>query len=148
MINKWDVRFLEMAKLVASWSKDPSTKTGAVIVDKNKRVVSVGYNGLPSKVQDTSEILENRDVKYSTIIHCEINAILFAKQDLTGCTLYTYPFQSCSNCASHVIQVGITRHVFPKIDKHSELFLRWKEKFELSNKLFFEAGVELIEVEL
>jgi len=145
--NKWHFRFLELSKLVSTWSKDPSTQTGAVIVDSNKRIISVGYNGLPSRVSDSSDILNNRDIKYQSIIHCEINALLFSKTSLDGCTLYTYPFQSCSNCASQVIQAGITKHVFPKISKDTDLFLRWKDKFDLSNRLFSEAGVELVEVD-
>ena len=51
-MNKWDMRFLELAALVATWSKDPSTQVGAVIVDSAKRIVSVGFNGAPRGVQE------------------------------------------------------------------------------------------------
>ena len=65
MLDKWDNRFYDLAAYIADWSKDPSTKVGAVIVDpKNKRIVSTGFNGFPFGVEDTAERLENRDVKY------------------------------------------------------------------------------------
>ncbi len=134
----WDMRFLEMAKLVASWSKDPSTKTGAVFVDANRRVVAVGYNGLPQKIEDTHERLHNRDLKYKTTVHCERNALIFAKQSLEGCTLYTWPFMSCAPCASMMIQAGIVRHVAPRNDNP-----RWQEDFRLTEQLLKEAGVKL-----
>ena len=68
--KKWDLRFIELAKLVSTWSKDPSTQTGAVIVDPNRRVVSVGYNGFPIGVDDDPERYANRDLKYKMIVHC------------------------------------------------------------------------------
>jgi len=138
---KWDLRFLELAKLVAQWSKDPSTRTGAVIVDAKNRVVSVGYNGLPQGVEDSPERLNNRELKYRVIIHCERNAIIFAHRYLTGCTLYSWPFMSCSTCASMVIQAGITRCVAPVSDNP-----RWQESFRETEQLFKEAGVELMQV--
>jgi dCMP deaminase len=136
--EKWDGRFLALAQHIAQWSKDPSTKTGAVIVDPDFRVVSVGYNGLPRGVADTPERLENREVKYKIIVHCERNALLFAHGPVKGCTLYTWPFMSCSVCASMVIQAGIRRAVAPSSDNP-----RWVEDFKLSRELFSEAGVEL-----
>jgi len=136
--NKWDHRFLELVQLVASWSKDPSTKTGAVIVDSDRRVVSVGYNGLAKGVYDNRERYADRDVKYKMIVHCERNAIIFAHRDLAGCTLYTYPFMSCAPCAGMVIQSGITRCVAPRNENP-----RWIEDFEISKQMFEEAGVAL-----
>ena len=135
---KWDKRFVELARLVASWSKDPSTQTGAVIVDPKRRVISVGYNGLSQGVKDLPERLNNREIKYKIIVHCERNAIIFANRCLDGCTLYTWPFMSCSTCAAMVIQAGITRCVAPFSDNP-----RWKEEFELSKEIFSEAGVNV-----
>lgn len=111
--EKWDFRFLDMCEHVSNWSKDPSTKVGAVITDGVK-IVSVGYNGLPKQVPsvDEQEILINREEKYKYIIHAEINAILTANgNNLKGCTLYTFPFLTCTNCASIAVQSGITRIV-------------------------------------
>src|SRR5215211_7971600 len=100
--RKWDQRFLEMAYLVGGWSKDPSTKTGAVIVDTQKRVVSVGYNGFPAPVADDAR-LHCRELTYEIIVHAEVNALIFAQRTVVGCTLYTSPFMSCSRCAAMMI---------------------------------------------
>jgi dCMP deaminase len=135
---KWHLRYLQLAKFVSDWSKDPSTKTGAVIVDHSRYVISLGFNGLPRRVMDTEERLQNRELKYKMIVHCERNAIIAAKKDLTGCTLYTYPFMSCSPCAGLVIQAGITRCVAPYNENP-----RWVEDFKLTEQMFQEAGVEL-----
>jgi dCMP deaminase len=138
-VKKWDRRFLEMAQFVSCWSKDPSTKVGAVIADDKRRVVSVGYNGLPMGVEDTDERLQNRDIKYKLIVHGERNAILFAQRSVQGCTLYTWPFMPCATCASMVIQAGITRVVAPYSDNP-----RWQDDFKLTEQLFEEAGVKLV----
>lgn len=138
---KWDRRFLDLARLVASWSKDPSTQTGAVIVDENQRVVSVGYNGFPRGVSDDTARYADRDTKLKCVVHCEVNAVLFARRDLTGCTLYTWPFMSCSNCAGVVIQSGIRRCVAPPLPEH--LKERWAQSVGLAETMFSEAGVKL-----
>jgi dCMP deaminase len=136
--KKWDRRFLDMAKLVSSWSKDPSTKVGAVITDDENRIISVGYNGFPREVIDNESRLNDRELKYQVIIHAEMNAIMFANKSLKGCTLYTYPFEPCSKCASVIIQSGIKRVVsYPNCKD------RWESSFEISRKLFQESGVEL-----
>lgn len=139
-LNKWDVRFLELAKHIASWSNDPSTQTGAVITNY-RRVVSVGYNGFPCGVDDAPERYADRELKYKMIVHCERNALLFAQRSLAGCTLYTWPFMSCAPCAAMVIQSGITRCVAPASDNP-----RWQADFELTRLMFREADIELIEV--
>lgn len=133
----WDERFIKLAEHVASWSKDPSTKVGAVIVDSGRRVVSTGYNGFPMGVKDDSR-LSDREKKLEIIIHGEINAILFARRDLSGCTLYTYPFMPCSRCAAMVIQSGIARVV--SLPSNNP---KWVNSFILSKELFNESGVEL-----
>lgn len=135
---KWDKRFVEMARFVAQWSKDPSTQTGAVITDPKRRVVSVGYNGLARGVEDLPERLNNREIKYKIIVHCERNALLFANRSVEGCTLFTWPFMSCATCCAMVIQAGITRCVAPFSDNE-----RWVAEFELSKQMFKEAGVEV-----
>jgi dCMP deaminase len=143
MLNdKWDTRFLDMSRLVGSWSKDPSTQTGAVIVDKNRRVVSVGYNGFAKGVNDDPFLYSNRELKYKMIVHCERNAIIFAQRSLEGCTLYTTPFASCAPCAAMVIQAGITRCVAPVLPNH--LVERWQEELNVAAVMFREAGVELV----
>jgi dCMP deaminase len=138
-MTDWNQRFLSLAEHIAQWSKDPSTQVGAVIVDPCRRIVSTGYNGLPQGVDDTDNRLHTREIKYEMIVHGEINEILFAKQDLLGSTLYTWPFMPCSRCASIVIQSGIKTVVAPLNDSP-----RWKDSFQLSQTMFAEAGVRLI----
>lgn len=134
----WDNWLLGLAQYISTASKDPSTKVGAVIVDADRRVVSVGYNGLPRGVEDTDERLNNRDIKYKIIIHAERNAILFAQKSLKDCTLYVYPMMPCASCASMVIQSGIKRVVAPVCDNP-----RWVSDIEMSLNLFAESGVEV-----
>lgn len=138
---KWDLRFLALAQHIAQWSKDPSTKTGAVIVDDAQRIVSVGYNGLARGVVDSEARLADRETKYKMVIHCERNAMLFAARPMTGSVLYTWPFMSCAPCAAMVIQVGIRRVVAPASDNP-----RWVEDFALARAMFLEAGVEVSEL--
>lgn len=134
----WDNWLLGLSKYISTASKDPSTKVGAVIVDADRRVVSVGYNGLPRGVEDSDERLNNRDIKYKMIIHAERNAILFAQKSLKDCTLYVYPMMPCASCASMVIQSGIKRVVAPASDNP-----RWQQDIEISMQLFKEANVEV-----
>jgi dCMP deaminase len=144
--EKWDRRFLGMAKEVASWSKDPSTQTGAVITTFDGSIVSVGFNGFARRVKDLPERYENRDLKYKMIVHCERNAIIFGDRlRIQGGTLYTWPFMSCSVCAGMVIQAGITRCVAPAIPDH--LKERWAEDMAIAEMQFKEAGVQLTIIE-
>ncbi len=136
--TQWQRRFLDLAKHVSSYSKDPSTQVGAVVTDGSNRIVSIGYNGLPQGVDDTEERLNDRDLKYNLMVHGEVNAILFAGRDVGGCTLYTYPFMPCSRCAGIVIQVGIKQVVTLSNDNP-----RWQDSFRLTETMFKEAGVEL-----
>jgi dCMP deaminase len=138
-MTDWNDRFLNLAEHIANWSKDPSTKVGAVIVDDSRRIVSTGYNGFPRGVEDSDLRLQQREIKYEMIVHGEINAIVFANQNLQGCTLYTWPFMPCSRCAGIVIQSGIKTVVTLLNDNP-----RWQDSFRLTEKMFAEAGVELI----
>ncbi len=140
-MTKWDFRYLELAKYIASWSKDPSTQTGAVIVGSDNHIVSVGFNGFPKGVNDDPERYANRDLKYKMILHCERVAMLSAERSVKGCTLYTWPFISCSACAAMVIQSGITRCVAPPVPDH--LKERWADDMALSTQMFAEAGVQV-----
>jgi dCMP deaminase len=145
MNELWDRRFLEMAELVSNWSKDSSTRVGSVIVDGDKRVISTGYNGFPRKIFDNPLDLEDRTRKYQKVLHSEINSILFAKRDLTGCSIYIYPFLSCADCTKVIIQSGITRVITVQVDKTSERYLRWKDSFEISMEMYREADVKVFE---
>ena len=143
---KWDLRFLDLAKLVSTWSKDPSTKTGAVIVSPDRRVVSVGFNGFPKNMLDLPENYSNREEKYSRIVHCEMNALLFAKESTAGCTLYTWPLISCDRCFVHMAQAGLTRFVAPK--PSLEVISRWGDAMDRVRKYVKETGLELVELDM
>jgi dCMP deaminase len=138
--NIWNYRFMDMAHLVATWSKDPSSKVGAVIVDANRRIISTGYNGLAIGVEDSIERLTNRDIKYKIILHAEENAIMFAKRDLSGCSLYVTTLPPCAHCASLIIQSGIKTVYACK----SDIPERWKESYDLTTAMFNESGVNLV----
>ena len=139
--EKWDLRFLNMAKHISQWSKDPSTKCGAVIVAPNRSIVSLGYNGFPRGMLDDLSLYVDRQVKYDRVVHCEMNAILSATQPVTGCTLYTWPLLSCPRCAVHTIQAGIVRCVSVTVP-HDKV-RRWNPEIQKSLEYFREAGVEV-----
>lgn len=134
-MNKWDLRFLQVARLVAGWSKDPSTGVGAVIVDELNRVVSLGFNGFPRGVTDDARA-QDRAIKYEMTVHAEVNAILFAGRSLVGCTLYGWPLSPCGRCASIIAQSGISRVV--SVVTANE---RWVESCGLGERVLREAGV-------
>lgn len=141
--EKWDGRFLQMAELVASWSKDPSTKCGAVIVRPDRTVVSEGYNGFPKGCDDAEELYANRELKYSRVVHAEMNALLHAREPLHGYTMYTVPRgfgPSCDRCSAHIIQAGITRVVHYGVEE-DDFASRWQEACERGLQMYREAGV-------
>ncbi|HIF88527.1 MAG TPA: dCMP deaminase family protein [Candidatus Thioglobus sp.] len=142
-LDKWDNRYLSLAKEVATWSKDPSTQVGAVTVGAKKEVLSQGFNGFPRGIKDTDERYNHRETKYKFVVHAEMNAIYnatYSGTSLDGATLYIYGLPICSECAKGIIQVGIKKVV---IEKSKELD-NWNESLRLSQEMFSEAGVKLI----
>lgn len=144
-LRKWDLRFLSMAKLVSSWSKDPSTKCGAVICDCNFRIVSVGYNGYPTGVPDDNSLLI-REEKYRKVVHAEINSILFSHRNLEKCTIYIHPLPPCSQCMAAIIQSGIQRVV--STAPTGELASRWETSNATALEMATTSGVEFSIIEL
>lgn len=138
--GKWDRRMLALAQHIASWSKDPSTKVGAVIADSRRRIISVGYNGFPAGVRD--EGLEDRERKYDRIVHAELNALLFARGSVEGATLYVWPMPPCSRCAGPIIQAGIVRVVAPPAKTH------WQKACAVGEEMFQQAGIIVQEFDL
>ena len=106
----WDQRFLDLAHHVAQWSKDPSTKVGAVLVGTDKRQVALGYNGFPPRVADSNFRLYHRTIKLRYTIHAERNVLDNAHFPTQGSTLYvTHP--PCCACALSIISKGVARVV-------------------------------------
>ena len=137
-MSKWDRRMLGLVNLIATWSKDPSTGVGAVIVDAKNRVVSLGYNGFPRAVCDSDESLFDRDEKLRRTIHSEDNALLFAGRPVEGCTLYvTHP--PCARCAAKLIQAGIAR-VAAQMPAAGSCE-RWADDMRSPSTTYLEAGV-------
>ena len=140
MSDKWDIRFLELAKHISGWSKDPSTKVGCVVVGEDREIRSTGFNGFPRGISDDNERLTDRSQKYPLICHAEENAIMHAARigiSLKGSTAFvTWP--PCSRCARSLIQAGIKEIVYPETKEIPE---RWMEDFTISNGMLLEAGI-------
>jgi dCMP deaminase len=137
--EKWHLRFMQLAQQVATWSKDPSTTVGCVLV-KDKKVVSLGYNGFPKNISDDLNRLYKREEKYEITVHAEVNAVTTAALhgvSTEGCTAYV-TFNPCSRCAAVLINAGI-QSVY--VDGSVEVPTRWLENFILASNLLAEAGV-------
>lgn len=141
----WHKRYLELAQHIATWSKDPSTKTGCVIV-KDNRILTTGYNGFPEGVIDSAERYNDRPTKYKYIEHCDRNAIYQAARlglSLEGATMYlTGP--PCHECTKGIIQSGITRVLWPAdnpFENDPATMARWAESMEASTSMLLEAGI-------
>lgn len=148
---KWDRRFLEVAKLVSTWSKDPSTQVGAVLVDLDRHIVGTGYNGFAMGVDDDPARYADRELKYKLVVHAEVNAILQAGHRAKNGTLYVYPAFSlpciCHDCAKFAIQAGVWTVVGYTPKPGNPRAERWAESIKLAEQMFAEAGVEWYGVE-
>ncbi|MBR4911147.1 MAG: dCMP deaminase family protein [Clostridia bacterium] len=138
----WDEYFMGLAFLSSMRSKDPSTQVGACIVDKDNKIVSVGYNGMPHCCSD--DVFpwghgEGLDSKYLYVCHAELNAILNCHYGtVKGCTLYSTLFP-CNECAKAIIQSGISEVVYMS-DKYAET-----DSVRASKRMFESAGVKFRE---
>lgn len=141
---QWLEYFMKLAENVSEMSKDPSHKIGAVIVDKNKRIVSTGFNGFARNIIDSEERLNNKDIKRKLTLHAEENAVTFAKRDLTGCDIFVFGYPPCAHCTSLLIQSGVKciyyRNPTKRVSEH------WKEDFELAEQIAKEVEVPYIEL--
>jgi len=136
---KWIHRGFDLARLFSDWSKDPSTRVGAVIMDDLHRVLGHGYNGFPRGVQDLEERLEDRRQKYQLIVHAEVNAIVNAVAPVVGGTMFiTAP--PCQECTKVIVQAGIKRVLALPPPKGLED--RWAESYRVSREIFLETAVQ------
>ena len=137
-MSKWDRRFLELAKQISTWSKDPSTQVGCVVLGHDREIRRTAFNGLPRGIDDTDERLNNREIKYPMICHAEENAIMHAARNgisLKKCIAYvTWP--PCTRCARSLIQAGVSEIVYPK---EVEIPDRWEADFDMSLNMFKES---------
>ena len=132
----WNKRFLDLAETFSTWSKDPSTKVGAVLINDFKQIVGTGYNGFARGVPDHPEDYENRDLKYKKIVHAEINAVLNAGLPVRGSTLYC-TFFPCPQCAAFLINAGVKK-IVARENPSDE---RWAEEQKIAETMFVQAGI-------
>jgi len=142
-MKKWDRRFFRLAREISTWSKDPRTQVGAVIIRPNKTICSTGYNGFARGMDDSPEMYENSQTKYERVVHAEMNAILTAPEPVTGYGLYC-TLMPCADCAKLVIQSGIEKVYCPVPAPAHEK--RWD--FDKTRGFFLEAGVQMYEAEI
>ena len=144
----WGEKYTHLAKEISTWSKDPSTKVGAVVIGEHGQLLSQGFNGFPRGIHDTDDRLNNRERKYELVVHAEMNAIYNAS--LTGvslkdATLYVYGLPICNECAKGIIQVGIKKVVAMRPQIYNS---EWDKSNKNAEALFREAEVMyLIDVE-
>jgi len=142
-MNHWDLRFIKLAKHISSWSKDKSTKVGAVIVNDKNNPISMGFNGFPSKIDETIDERHAGLLKYEYTVHGEANAIANAAkngQKTEGCTMYVTYFP-CSTCAGLIVNSGIKKIVCEnEPDLNHE---KWGEKWKISKIILKEGGVKV-----
>ena len=136
-MDKWDERYLRIAREVASWSKDSRTQVGAVLV-KDRRIIATGYNGIPRGVNDNIPERNEPPEKYAWFEHAERNVL--CNTDAMGATIYTTLFP-CADCGRGIIQAGIHRVV---TDPNAETRPHWEESFKRSRAMFIEAGIEVV----
>lgn len=144
--EKWHLRFMEVAQLVATWSKDTSTKVGAIVVGPDREIRSTGYNGLVRGVDDNKPERLQRPTKYDFFEHAERNAIYNAcliGASLKGCVIYV-TYMPCPDCARAIIQSGIKMVVTYPVELSDNLPADdWRRKLVFSEEMFEEAGVEI-----
>lgn len=138
----WDKRWMDMANLVASWSKDRSRTCGAVIVDDRNVLVSVGWNGFPRGIDDDVDARHERPAKYKWTEHAERNAIFNAAANgyaTKGCSMYLtwYP---CASCVRAIIQSGINEIVCREPDWNDGT---WAADFAIVREMLTEVSVDV-----
>ena len=146
-MDKWDKRFVDLAHLIAGWSKDRSTKVGAVIVGRNREVISTGFNGFPPGIDDEIEERHERPVKYLYTEHAERNAIYLAAANgagLRGTNLYV-TMHPCAECARAIIRTGVTRLVTRVVPQPLDTTGNWRDGCLTAQSLLREAGVSITE---
>tara|TARA_R100000734_G_C3235582_1_gene42019 strand:+ start:69 stop:518 length:450 start_codon:yes stop_codon:yes gene_type:complete len=140
--TSWKNRYINLAKEISTWSKDPSTKVGCIAVGEHGQVLSQGYNGFPRNFPDTNENYTDREKKYNYIIHAEMNCIYHATYNgisLQNSTFFIYGLHVCSECAKGLCQVGVKHVIAKDIGFNNQ---RWKSSCNLAAEIFFQQGVK------
>jgi len=141
---RWVEYFQNLAHQVKLKSKDENTQIGAVIVGKDKEIVSTGYNSFPRGIKDNKKERQERPEKYFWFEHAERNAIYNAARigvSTKGCTIYLSCGIPCADCARGIINAGIVRIFCERQDTTKGII--WAESSEKSWEMFEEAGVKV-----
>lgn len=141
-MEKWDLRFCELAKFVSGWSKDPNAQVGAVVFSKRGGDISIGYNGFPMGVEDSAERLDDQELKLELVVHAEQNALIAAGSRAQGSTLYVWGKPICARCAGSIIQAGVKR-VVALSPETGDQTSKWARSGKYSSQMFAEAGVQM-----
>lgn len=141
--EKWAGRMLKLAKEVASWSKDTSTKVGAVVTTQDGAPLSWGFNGMPMGIDDTVPERYERPYKYKWFCHAERNALDLAPSSVENGVLFV-TFSPCSNCAQSIIQRKIKTVVIDSEYTADKMPERWQEDMNVAIEMLTEANVSVV----
>jgi dCMP deaminase len=118
MKTKYKLAHMQAAHLYAELSTARRLKVGALIV-KDDRIVSIGYNGMPSGWDNNCEYeLEDGTIKTKPeVLHAETNALAkLARSTESGLDADLFVTHSpCLDCAKIIYQSGI-KHVYYATD--------------------------------
>lgn len=140
----WDELFMRKVYEIATKSKDPRTKIGAVLVRDNHAILE-GYNGFPKGVSDEFGRYSDKETKYKFVVHAEANSVLIAARfgiSTEGCTLYTQGIP-CNECTKTVIQAGVKEIVVHKQWPNLYSSPKWSESIKVSKTMLAEACVDI-----
>ena len=143
-MDKWDIRFIRMAREVASWSKDPSTQVGSIAV-MDKKIIATGYNGFPKGINDTENRLNDRERKLKLMVHGEMNMIYNAAEHgvkLKGSTIYIWGLPTCDDCWKGLVQTGVSRVVMPNIELEGG---KWRDGCNHAKKFMEMTNIDVTE---
>lgn len=139
-MDKWQIRFFNLARQYSTWSKDPSKQIGCIAV-RGKKPIAYGYNGFPSSISDFEEHLNNDEFRRKWMIHAEINMISNAAREgisLEGCDIYIWGLQSCHECAKALQSCGV-KGVYA-VDAYEDP--KWTERFYETESFFYRSRID------
>lgn len=144
--SEWDLFQLKLAKQYSTMSKDPSTKVGAVVCDKDSKFVyGLGYNGFSPEINDDYAYTLGRDYKMTHTIHAEMNALnqIYHEALDIATTLVVYPFLSCSHCVKSILKEP-RRNDIKRVVTLDYVPERWSDDFKKSRRILEDAGIEVV----
>ena len=146
-MDKWDKRFIKVAKEISDWSKDPSTHVAAIAV-RDRKIIATGYNGFPKGIADKASTLKDRASKLRLMVHAEKNMIYNAVEhgvSLKDSTVYIWGLPCCDECWKGLVQTGVTRVVMPSIYDHGG---KWQKGCEFAATYMKSVGINITEYKM